>query len=183
MRPYPIWYRLPTKYSTAIGRMISRFAVLESALRTLIYALLELEPKMGRVAVRNPRIKDSFAMIKDLMGLRSFTTTLDIKLLASECKKMEQFRDKIAHGVWVRHPQSDLPILQVTAGKFSKKPGGKSLTGRIRPAGFNVTFEDFRAYTRGVDFALKAVKQLGQELNAQHRALQKKLREQSEPDR
>lgn len=180
---YPIWYRLPTKYSTAIGRMISRFAVLESALRNLIYALLDLDPKMGRIAIRNPRIDESFTMIKDLMGLRSFTTTLDIKFLASECKKMELFRDKIAHGVWVRHSGSDLPVLQVTAGTFPEKPGGKSIKGKIRPVALNVTLEDFRSYTRGVNFALKAVKQLGRELNAQHRALHKKLREQSKRDR
>lgn len=67
---YLVRYRLPTKYSTAIGRMITRFAALESALRNLIYALLELDPKMGRVAVRNPRIEESFTMIRDLMGLR-----------------------------------------------------------------------------------------------------------------
>ncbi len=183
MRPYPIWYRLPTNYSTAIGRMVSRFAVLESALRNLIYALLELDRKMGRVAVRNPRIKDSFTMIQDLMGLRSFTTTLDIKRLASDCKKLEQFRDKIAHGVWVRHTQSDLPILQVTTGTFPEKQGGKSFKGRIRPAAINVTLESFRSHTRGVDVAFKAVKQLGRELLVQHRALHKTLREQSGPDR
>ena len=183
MRTYPVRYRLPTKYSTAIGRMITRFAALEAALRNLIYALLELDPKMGRVAVRNPRIQESFTMIQDLMGLRSFTTTLDIKRLASDCKKLEQFRDKIAHGVWVRHSRSDLPILQVTAGTFPEKPGGKSIKGRIRPGAVNVTLESFRSHTRGVDIAFKADKQLGRELGAQHRALHKKLREQSEPDR
>lgn len=183
MRTYPVRYRLPTKYSTAIGRMITRFAALESALRNLIYALLELEPKMGRVAVRNPRIEESFTIIRDLMGLRSFTTTLDMKRLASDCKTLEQFRDKIAHGVWVKHSRSDLPVLQVTAGKFPEKPGGKSIKGRIQPAAFNVTLENFRSYTSGVDFAFKAVKQLARELGAQHRALHKKLREQSERDR
>ena len=183
MGPYLVRYRLPTKYSTAIGRMITRFAALESALRNLIYALLELERKMGRVAVRNPRIDESFTMIRDLMGLRSFTTILDMKRLASDCKKMEQFRDKIAHGVWVRHPQSDLPVLQVTTGTFPEKPGGKSIKGRIQPAAFNVTLEDFRSHTRAVDFAYKTVMQLGRELNAQHRAFHKKLREQSKLDR
>lgn len=183
MATYPVIYRLPTQYSTAIGRHVTRFAALESALRNLIYALLELNPKMGRVAVRNPRIQESFTIIQDLMGLRSFTTTLDVKLLARECKKLEQFRDKIAHGVWVKHSKSDLPVLQVTAGTHPEKPGGKSIKGRIRPAALRVTLEDFSSYTRGVDFAFKAVTQLSRELGKQHDTLHKKSREQSELDR
>ena len=179
MPTYPVIYRLPTQYSTAIGRIVTRFSVLESALRNLIYALLELDPKMGRVAVKNPRIDDSFTMIQDLMGLRSFTTILDIKRLAGDCRKLEQFRDKVAHGIWVRHSRSDVPILQVTAGSHPDKPGGKATKGRIRPATFEVTPETFRSHARGIDVALKAVKQLGRELGAQHRALRKKLREQS----
>ena len=178
MPTYPVIYRLPTQYSTSIGRVVTRFSALESALRNLIYALLELEPKMGRVAVKNPRIDESFTMIQDLMGLRSFTTTLDIKSMASDCKKLEQFRDKIAHGVWVKHSKSDVPILQVTAGRHPEKPGGKATKGRIRPAAFEVTPENFRSHARGIDIAFKAVKQLAYELGVQHAALHNKLHKQ-----
>ena len=112
------------------------------------------------------------------MALRSFTTTLDLKLLTTECQKLERFRDKVAHGVWVKHPKSDLPILQVTAGSYAETPGGKSVKGRIRPLALQITLDNFRAHTRGIDFALKAVKQLARELGTQHAALQKKSREQ-----
>jgi len=178
MGVYPTLYRLPTDYSTAIGRLVSRFAVLESALRKLIYALLETGPKFGRVAVKSPRIQDSFTMIEDLMALKSFTTTLDIKLMKQECIKFERFRDQVAHGVWVKHPQSDVPVLQITRGSYSEKPGGRSIKARIHPQAMKITLENFKDYTRGVDFALNAVKQLANELAAQHDALHKKSLEQ-----
>ena len=170
MPTYPGCYRLPTSYSTAIGRYITRFAALESALRHLIYVLLEVDRKMGRVAVRNPRIEDSLTMIRDLVALRSFQTTLDLNLLAKECKKLEKFRDKLAHGVWAKHPKSQLPVLQVTAGTYSEKPGGKSVKARIQPMALGVTVQNIRDHIRGVDFAFKAVMELAHELSAQHDA-------------
>ena len=181
MSAYPVRYRVPTQYSTAIGRLITRFAALESALRRLIYALLQLTPQMGRVAVRNPRIENALTMIQDLMALRGFTTTIDMKLVLSECRKLEHFRDKVAHGVWVSHHQTKLPVLQVTGGSYAETPGGKSVKARIQPKAERITLDNFRDYTRGIDNARRVVMQLAQELGTQHAALQKTLRGQSEP--
>ncbi len=179
---HPVWYKLPTAYNSAIGRMVSRFAVLETALRMLIYALLDVNPKLGRVAVRSPRVRDSFTMIEDLMALRDFKTTLNIKLMATKAAELEEFRDKIAHGVWVKHPGSGKPILQVTTGKYPHRKGGKSMKARINPIAASIPLDVFRTYTNAVGPLLKAVKQLGRELQPQHDALLKRSREQSEKD-
>lgn len=143
MAEYPTIEKLPVNYCRAIGRLVSRFAFLESLLRHLIYRLLGVDRKAGRIAVRNPRVRDSFIMITDLMSLQSFTAATDIKMLAKECEKIEKFCDKVSHGVWVKHAKSGDPILQVTAGSFTEKQGGPSIKARIRPQALEITMEDF----------------------------------------
>lgn len=144
----------------------------------LIYDLLELEPKLGRATVRSPRASDTFAMIQDLIALRGFKTDLNVKTLGKMCKELEEFRDKVAHGVWVRHEKSNAPILRVTAGTYPKTEGGESVKARIHPQAFRITLEVFRSHITGIDNAIRGVKQLAKELRPQHVALLKTRHEQ-----
>jgi len=158
---------------------VVRFAILESTWRRLVWDLLELDAKFGRVAVRSPRASDAFAMIQDLISLRGFKTDTDLKVLGKMCRDLEEFRDKIAHGVWVKHEKSKLPTLQVTVGTHPKTQGEGSVKAKIEPMAFNVTLPVFRSYISGIDNAIKGVKQAAKELKPQHVALLKKRYEQS----
>lgn len=182
MPTFPLWVRLPGAYNAAIGRMVSRFAVVESALRQMIYALLEVEPKYGRVAVRNPRVDDSFTMIEDLMSLRGFKTSLDMKELRRLCKQLEQFRDKVAHGVWARHTGSKLPVLQVTAGNYQDE-AGRAVKARIVPRAVGIAVKDFKSFTDGAVEMVAILKTLAGELQVQHDELLEKRHAQLAQDR
>src|SRR5260221_12340075 len=100
MGTYRMRQRLPTAYNTELGRVVMRFAILENILRGLTYSLLEVNPKFGRIAVRSPRIQDSTAMIQDFMSLHGFSSRLDLKELLKGARVLEEFRDRISHGVW-----------------------------------------------------------------------------------
>lgn len=178
MGMFPTRYRLPNKYNTAIGQTITRFAALEAALRHFIYAMLDLERELGRVAIKNPRMKDSWAMVQDIMSIRGFHTKIDMKLLTKNCIELEGWRDKLAHGSWVKHTGSSIPVLQVTSGTFPDGPGGKSFKARIRPVAFAVSLPALRSYARGINGARNAVRALAKEIVPQHEALQKKRLEQ-----
>lgn len=166
--------RLPTNYYTNIGRIVSRFALIELAVQHIIYALIEVNPKLGRVAIKSPRLNDSFAMISDLLMLRGFTSSIDLKELAEACKIIETFRDKVAHGVWFSHPQSTHPVLRVTAGSYVKKQGEKSVKARISPQGLKILPTDFKAFLSGTQGALRDLKKLAGDLRRQQRASHKK---------
>ena len=178
MATYPIRSRLPTAYNTAIGRIVTRQAVLEGALRRCIYTLLDLNQKFGRVAVKSPRADDSFTMIHDLMRLRGFETTVDTKGLRTDCRHLEEFRDKVAHGIWVKHTDSKGPILQVTAGSYQRTPGGESVKARIDPQAFNVSQTAFAGYAKGINDAIRMVQKLHKELQRQLFAWRKTQHEQ-----
>ena len=180
MATYPLWHRLPTAYNAAIGRMVSRFALLEKRVNDLIYGLLELDPKMGRVAVRSPRMSDSFVMLQDLIALRGFACTADLKSLGNLCKRLEELRDRVCHGIWVKHPASKTPILQVLAGSYAETPGGASVKARINPQALSITLADFRHHLKLTDQAILALRAISRELEPQHFALlQKRLAQQA----
>ncbi len=185
MALYRVRTRLPARYNTAIGRLVSRFAVVEGRLRHVIYSRLEVNPKFGRVAVKNPRIRDSFTMIEDLMALREFTTTVRLKgegALIPALEELERFRDKISHGVWVKHGATRDPVLQVTAGSYTEAPGAGPVKARINPQAVTVPMETFAQFDRIITQALKQIVKLARELGRQHTLLRKQ-RERLERDR
>jgi len=152
--------------------MVARLAVIEGRLRNIVYALLEIPSEYGRIAVRSPRVEDAFGMIQDLMKLRGFTTTVQLKGqngLVPACNELERFRDKVAHGIWVFHGNSPTPILQVTAGSYSLH--GEKHNARIAPQALAVKLKDFQGFAKLAAEALKGVDQMSKELKSQHRAL------------
>ena len=133
MPTYPVRYRLPVSYSTEIGRIITRWAFLEFRLKETAYMLLGVDPKVGRIAIREPRITDYIDMIQDLMHLKSITATADLKKLRKSLEKIQSFRDKLAHGIWMKHDTTKLPVLQVVKGSYISNPEGKKTKAKIDP--------------------------------------------------
>ena len=171
---YPTWVRLPTQYNAAIGRIVSRQAVLEDNLHKVICALLEVSLPYGRIAVPCPRAKDAIIRIEDLMQLRGFSTTVNLQGLQTDCKALEEFRDKLAHGTWAKVPGFKTPILQITTGK-----NNAGVKARIAPKGGRVTLETMNSYVAGIDNAIRGISKLTKELKPQHDALLRKRSAQS----
>ena len=113
MATHPIRFRLPTSYNTEIGRIIQHWALLEWRIRSIAYLLLDLDPKRGRVAVREVRINMYVTMIEDLSKIRSIKLDIDTKQLKKNLEKLAYLRNAIAHGIWVKHPQTLKPVLQI----------------------------------------------------------------------
>ena len=184
IKNYRVRTRLPTAYNTAIGRSITRFSVIEARLRKFVYALLEVSPAFGRIAVRSPRVEDALNMIQDLMALRGFTTDVEFKGergLITACKKLEKFRDMIAHGVWTHHEGSKDPIFQATAGTYQGE-SGQSAKARIAPQALKITLADFRGNANATSEVLTVVDFLGKEIRRQHEASLKIRAQQSAKD-
>jgi hypothetical protein len=144
---------------------------LEDNLHKILCGLLELDLVYGRVAVPIPRAADAVTRIEDLMELRGFSSVVDTKTLKSECKELEEFRDKLAHGTWARFPGHKIPILQITSGK---NPDGSK--ARINPKGGAITLPVMKSYAKGIEDAIRDIRRLAKELASQHAASRRNLR-------
>jgi len=117
---YPVRRKLPVAYSTAIGRIITRFALMESLIRTLTYTVLGIGDVQGRVAIRQRRVADDLTTIQDLAKLAKIDLEVDWVDLKKAAKKVESYRDRLAHGVWLKHDATDLPVLQDFSAAYTR---------------------------------------------------------------
>lgn len=176
-KSYPVRRRLPRNYSTEIGRVIARWALFESRLRALAYLLLDVSPERGRVAVRGGRVADYLTMLEDLMVLRGVAVTVKTSALKRPLSEVEAFRDRLAHGVWLRHPRTRTPVLQVTKGDLPDSPAGKAVQASA------VTLGDLRRYVRTIDAAIRIADRMHRELGRQTRAAPTTKRRRQPPQR
>jgi len=170
MPTYPTRARLPASYSANVGRIITRWALLEATLRQVGYGLLLLDPKLGRLMIQEPRIESYVTMIEDVMIVLRFKTSVDTKDLKRGLKTLDEIRNKLAHGVWVRHARTSIPVLQDTKGT-SATDTGQPIKARINPKALAVTPDNFRARIIGIKNATKIIRQLGREIERQLRSL------------
>lgn len=136
MKEYPLVLDLPASLSREIGRVIVAYAAMEMVLSKIIYALLGVGPKEGRLAIREPRALDRFELIRDLANLSGIADYPGTKLLAEGIKEVMIQRDQLAHGVWVRHPETGKLLLRLTKGQWQPVKGQRGNTKRlVKPEG------------------------------------------------
>lgn len=138
---------LPDEFHLQIGRLITIFSAIEFSVREITSTLLRITPQEARIAIRSPRIKDSFEMISSLMNLRNLKVTHDLKALQIELSELEGARDWVAHGVWTQI--NGVLHIMITSGSWVppgvKIPAGKnSIQRRIIPAAAPATADQIK---------------------------------------
>jgi hypothetical protein len=120
VRELPVVLNLSPLLCREIGRVITRHAYLEWRLSKIIYALLSVGPKEGRLAVREPRATDRLVLIRDLVHLKGLEIRADLDLLAEAIDSVTRQRDQLAHGIWLRDSATQTFFLRLT--KVSGSP-------------------------------------------------------------
>ncbi len=161
MATYPILRRLPVSHSYQIGRVITRWAVVEWQLKSVANLLLGVSPGARRLGIRTARAADYITMYEDLIKLRKMKVSSDLKLLKRALKDIEEDRNQIADGVWLKHPTRKTPHLQLTKGKWHA-----ASTRVIDPEMVPVTVKNLRDLVRSINIASRALSFLEEEIRA-----------------
>ncbi len=119
MKKFPLIYELPGEMNRSVGRIIVTFAAFEQRMLRIAYDLLGINPKQGRIAVRQPRGHELVEMVEDLAALAGVKLDFDFKGFASLAKEANTKRDLIAHGAWVQDPKTDKVYLVMTRGQWN----------------------------------------------------------------
>ena len=167
MKQMPVRYRLPISHSTEIGRIITRWAHLEWVLSETLYRLIATSPKIGRLAVRETRIVEYLTIMEKTARLQGVTVSVDWKKFRIILQTMESFRNKLAHGVWIRDPSSNWPALRQVKGTYTLKHGARSVDARISPASLPVPFSELKNAVKGLDRANQIALDIKKEVEAQ----------------
>ena len=174
MAVYPVRYRLPTKYSTDIGRIITRWAFLEWRLRDTAYTLLDISQPAGRLFVIEPRANEYLTRILDLMNLNKMKTGVDTVRLKKNLKELLEHRNNFAHGIWLKHTETNLPTLQIVKGEFPPLPGHKKVKAKIEPVSMAVPHQVLKNILKGIEWSTAQINRLRREIKEQLPPLQDK---------
>ena len=151
MPTYPPRRKLPTAYSTEIGRIISRWAYVEWRLKSIVYLLLKVNPKQGRVVVPQASAVQAFHLIQQLLPLRNIDLPPNkLKAIKKKLERTEEFRNAIAHGVWLTVDETDLPVLQITRRLrlFSRVDTARA---KVNPQALPLKLEILRQVVKEID--------------------------------
>ena len=154
MPTYPVRHKLPTAYSTEIGKIISRWAYVEWRLKSIVYGLLKINPKIGRVVVRQASAVQAFQMVQELLPLRNIPVApKDLKAIKRKLERIEEFRNAIAHGIWLKHDKTDLPALQITRSLplFADLDRGSPTKAKVDPRGLPLEIKRLREVVNEID--------------------------------
>ncbi len=171
MATYPVRDKLPISHTTEIGRIITRWAFLEWLLRQIAYLLLGLNPKAGRLAVRDPRATDCVTMIEDLVHVNGLKIRVEWKLLRRGLDDLSKHRHRLAHGVWLKIPGQRSPCLQIVKDTWQPNPNKPSIKAKIDPISVPVTASDLHSVTRAIESAIRELQKLAGVIDAALRAL------------
>lgn len=160
MPTYQVLRRIPSAHSKEIGRIITRWAFLEWRLKNVAYALLNVTPKQGRVAVREPRATNYVDMLRDLLHLAGIQVSVDLVDYQKLLEVLAGHRDRLAHGIWLKHPDFKDPVLQLVKGKWQPNPQKPKAKRVIDPEGALIQAEELRQFVPLIDQAAKVAGQL-----------------------
>lgn len=145
-----------------------RWAYLEWQMKQISYLLLGINRKAARIAVREPRASDYVTMIQDLAELKEMPLRVQWRALKNHIDELLNHRDRLAHGVWVKHPDHKMPCLLLTKGKWQPDSGGPAYKARINPVAVPVTVEDLRSIVTAIDSLADHLRKIEDAVRALH---------------
>ena len=176
MRELPVVTNLSIALTREIGRVMVGHAFLEHCLSRIIYKLIDdVDPKIGRLAVREPRAIDRLELIFDLTEVQGIQLKIGKTLYRDAIKMCASQRDQLAHGIWVRDPKTHMLFLRITKGSWQPVKGQRGKTKRlIKPEAIQYDAKDARTLRLIIDETTNMINELGVAIQAALGSSQKK---------
>jgi hypothetical protein len=140
MRTSPVMAIIDDDYALVVGRVITMFAYEEWMLRDIVYRLVDMGPKNGRLIVKDFRAKEYPDIIKTLAEINKIDITFDSLELEKLLEECESNRNMFAHSIWLQEDDGSVSI-QITRGNWPKTPHNPKVKKQVSPEGRTMTPE------------------------------------------
>ena len=150
----PITKPLPASVAGAIGQVVAREAYIEWVLGQVMYDLMEISIKQGRVILKYPRPGQYIAAIRDLYDFHGITPALSLEDLSRKLDVADRTRNVLTRSVYMRSRGKGAQVV-ITRSPWDPGPGGES-----QPEA-QLVDEDFLARCRdSIEAAVEAAESL-----------------------
>jgi hypothetical protein len=120
----PLTQPLPSDIAAGIGAIVQRHAYLDWLLGQVMYSLMEISIKQGRVIMKLPRPRVYIAAVKELFDFHGLATRFDFDELAKCLEAAENARRELTRSVYMRDTDSRALRIQLARSPWDPGPGG-----------------------------------------------------------
>jgi hypothetical protein len=151
----PFAAELPTELAAGIGATIARHAYLDWLLGQVMYDLMEISIKQGRVIMKLPRPRVYIAAVKDLFDFHGLEAKFDFEAFADKLERADCACRELTRSVYMRDTSRDDVTVQLVRSPWDPGPGGD-----LQPEAQLVNAKFLAAKHAEVDDAVKATGKL-----------------------
>ena len=162
---FPLRHRLPVNYYALIGRVITRWAIIEYKLDHLVFTALDISQEEGRLSVRGQRASERIKLVQDILHIKKASLPVKWKEVRDTLEEMESFRNRLAHSVWIHHSETKTPVLQDTSTKYITDLPPKH-RGKIDPVAVSVPLGKLKTLAASMDRHINVLSTIEQMLIA-----------------
>lgn len=162
----PLATGLPAAIAASIGVTLARHAYLDWVLGQVMYSLMEISIKQGRVIMKLPRPSHYIAAVKDLFGFHGLDTGFDFEDLARRLETSERTRNLLTRSVYMRDSSSKAVAIHLARSPWDPGPGGET-----QPESQKVDRKFLAGRRKDVDDAIRAAEKLQAVANRQLRKM------------
>jgi len=151
----PLESGLPEEYASAIGVTVARHAYLDWTLGQVMYDLLEISIKQGRVIMKLPRPRVFVTAVKDLFDFHGLATKYDFDGLASKLEAADCAVRELTRSTYMRDTGAKKLAIHLVRSPWDPGPGGD-----LQPEAQRVDAKLLASRRRQVEDAIAAAEKL-----------------------
>ncbi len=151
----PLDHDLPDALAAGIGNAIARHAYLDWLLGQVMYDLMEISIRQGRVIMKLPRPRIFIAAVKELFEFHGLEANFDFDDLAGKLEIADCARRELTRSVFMRDTNSDKLSVQIVRSPWDPGPGGD-----LQPEAQALDAKFLAAKRKELDDAVKAAQKL-----------------------
>ena len=151
----PLAADLPEKLAASVGNVIARHAYLDWVLGQVMYDLMEISIKQGRVIMKLPRPRVFVAAVKELFQFHGLEAKFDFEDLARRLELADCATRELTRSIYMRDTSSESLRVQVARSPWDPGPGGD-----LQPEAQVVDAKFLATKRKEVDDAVKAAEKL-----------------------
>jgi hypothetical protein len=120
----PLAGALPADIAASVGASIARHAYLDWVLGQVMYSLMEISIKQGRVIMKLPRPRVYIAAVRELFEFHGLKTKFDFDELAQKLEAADRTRRELTRSVYMHDPDSKESAVHLARSHWDPGPGG-----------------------------------------------------------
>jgi hypothetical protein len=151
----PLAAGLPASIAANVGVTLARHAYLDWVLGQVMYSLMEISIKQGRVIMKLPRPSHYIAAVRDLFEFHGLETEFDFEALARKLETSERTRNLLTRSVYMRDSSSKQVAIHLARGPWDPGPGGET-----QPESQRVDRKFLASRRKEVDDAIRGAEKL-----------------------